>query len=149
MAKLQGHFLKYRHDATTATETHADLVTPLWVMCLLGLACCAVVQLYFLNSTLANSPVSYGVPTYQTLLTLLTIVSGGIFFGEFAEMTRIDASLFSVGVALALGGVGLHTHHRKVIEDTSSKAVPPPEGGRPSAPSTPSLGTETTKLLHP
>ena len=40
---------------------------------------CAVVQLGFLHRTLANSPVTYAVPTYQTLLTLLTILLGGIF----------------------------------------------------------------------
>ena len=64
-------------------ETHAELLTRIWICSLFALVVCAVVQLYFLHSTLANSPVSYGVPTYQTLLTLLTIISGGTFFSEF------------------------------------------------------------------
>ena len=63
-------------------EHGAPLITGGGGLWLIGLALCAVVQLSFLNRTLANSPVTYGVPTYQTLLTLLTIVIGGIFFDE-------------------------------------------------------------------
>ena len=40
------------------------LLTPAWLICLCGLISCAVIQLSFLHRTLANSPVSYGVPTY-------------------------------------------------------------------------------------
>jgi hypothetical protein len=53
-----------------------ESVTGIFIGSLLGLIACAIVQLSFLHRTLANSPVSYGVPTYQTLLTVLTIISG-------------------------------------------------------------------------
>ena len=52
---------------------------------------CALVQLTFLNQTLANSPVSYGVPMYQALLTVLTILTGGIFFSELEAMHGFDS----------------------------------------------------------
>jgi len=135
-------------------ELRADLVTPLWVACLLALVGCAAVQLYFLHNTLANSPVSYGVPTYQTLLTLLTIVSGGIFFSEFAEMGSVDFGLFFVGVAIALFGVGLHTQHRRQLDDEGSqrRAASKRDGQPHSAPPPPptcSAAGERAKLLHP
>lgn len=52
------------------------------------------------------------MPTYQTLLTLLTIVSGGLFFDEFVKMTVVEFFFFFMGVVIALAGVGLHTYHR-------------------------------------
>jgi hypothetical protein len=39
--------------------------------------------------------VSYGVPTYQTLLTVLTIIAGGFFFDEFSVMPPKDVVWFS------------------------------------------------------
>jgi hypothetical protein len=41
------------------------------------------------------SQVSYGVPTYQTLLTVLTIIAGGFFFDEFSVMPPKDVVWFS------------------------------------------------------
>jgi multidrug transporter EmrE-like cation transporter len=92
------------------------LLTPGLAGCLCGLALCALVQLGFLHRTLANSPVSYGVPTYQTLLTLLTILVGGIFFNELRTMHWFSMAVFSVGVALAIFGIVLHTPHRSQAE---------------------------------
>mmetsp|Transcript_11237 Transcript_11237/g.18826 ORF Transcript_11237/g.18826 Transcript_11237/m.18826 type:complete len:276 (+) Transcript_11237:176-1003(+) len=60
-------------------ESDTNVVHPIYLSCVVVLVMCAVVQLGFLHATLANSPVSYGVPTYQTLLTVLTIVSGGLW----------------------------------------------------------------------
>jgi len=134
-------------------ETHAELLTRMWICSLFALVVCAVVQLYFLHSTLANSPVSYGVPTYQTLLTLLTIISGGTFFSEFNEMTLTDFVCFFAGVGIALGGVGLHTQHRKEVEDGATRQKPistPVQTARPAGlTGTPTTSSaETTKLLQ-
>jgi multidrug transporter EmrE-like cation transporter len=85
-----------------------------------GLVFCAIVQLGFLHRTLANSPVSYGVPTYQTLLTVLTIIAGGFFFDEFSVMPPKDVVWFSFGVAVSLGGVAMHSLHRATV-DTDDK----------------------------
>ena len=68
-----------------SVEFDENLLTRGWVLSLMGLGACAAVQLGFLNQTLANSPVSYGVPTYQALLTVITIITGGIFFTEAGE----------------------------------------------------------------
>lgn len=92
------------------------LLTPAWLICLCGLISCAVIQLSFLHRTLANSPVSYGVPTYQTLLTLLTILLGGIFFSEFRKQGWFTMTIFGTGVGVALFGVALHTTHRSQTE---------------------------------
>ena len=77
-----------------------ESVTGIFIGSLFGLIACAIVQLSFLHRTLANSPVSYGVPTYQTLLTVLTIVSGGVFFSEFDRMPPAHFVCFVAGVAI-------------------------------------------------
>ena len=69
-------------------------------------------QLAFLHFTLANSPVSYGVPTYQTLLTVLTIVSGGVFFSEFDRMPPAHFVCFVAGVAILERSVRFATASR-------------------------------------
>jgi len=96
----------------TAFELQTTLVQPGWVLSFIGLAACASVQLGFLHRTLANSPVSYGVPTYQALLTILTVITGGIFFSEFDLMPPFDQLVFAAGVGVTLFGVALHSTHR-------------------------------------
>ena len=59
--------------------------------------------------------VSYGVPTYQTLLTVLTIIAGGFFFDEFSVMPPKDLVWFSFGVAVSLAGVAMHSLHRATV----------------------------------
>ena len=102
------------------------LITPGWVLCLIALAFFACVQLGFLHRTLANSPVTYGVPTYQTLLTLLTILLGGIFFSEFKRMGVFSMLVFASGVGLALFGIALHTTHRSQASHAPPPAAAPP-----------------------
>lgn len=111
--------------AVEAYNKGYDRLAPggLLVGSLLGLVCCAVVQLGFLHRTLANSPVSYGVPTYQTLLTVLTIIAGGIFFDEFAAMPPRDFVWFSTGVIVSLVGVAMHSLHRSHVDPP--KDLPP------------------------
>ena len=73
-------------------------------------------------------------------------------------MSSTDFGLFFVGVAIALLGVGLHTHHRKQLDADSAQreavakqgqSYPPGQAstGAPT-PTTPALG-ETAKLLQP
>jgi len=100
-----------------------DRVTGILLGSLGGLAFCAILQLSFLHRTLANSPVSYGVPTYQTLLTVLTIIAGGFFFDEFSVMPPKDLVWFSFGVAVSLAGVAMHSLHRATVE-TEDKGLP-------------------------
>ena len=97
----------------------------LYVVSLAVLVLCALAQLAFLHFTLANSPVSYGVPTYQTLLTVLTIVSGGVFFSEFDRMPPAHFVCFVAGVAISLLGVALHASHRHRLERAQAASAPP------------------------
>lgn len=99
----------------TSMGSQQRLLTHGFLLSFVGLVCCALVQLGFLNRTLANSPVSYGVPAYQALLTVLTIVTGGLFFGEFGTMASFDQFVFTVGVAIALLGLLLHSVRWRVL----------------------------------
>ena len=55
------------------------------------------------------------MPTYQTLLTVLTIIAGGFFFDEFSVMPPKDLVWFSFGVAVSLAGVAMHSLHRATM----------------------------------
>ena len=121
-------------------------------------------QLGFLHMTLANSPVSYGVPMYQvhlprqlphhgpaddprllspvrargaqTLLTVLSIIAGGIYFSEFRHMAPVPFLIFVGGVGISLFGVVLHSTHRHYLE---SQPLAPEARCAPAMPTTPSL----------
>lgn len=113
LLKVVGSAIRaHLEDVPAQDGTRVPLVTAQLAGCFFALVCCALVQLGFLHRTLANSPVTYGVPTYQTLLTLLTILLGGIFFSEFKRMGVFSMLVFASGVALALFGITLHTTHR-------------------------------------
>lgn len=106
----------------------------LYVVSLAVLVLCALAQLAFLHFTLANSPVSYGVPTYQTLLTVLTIVSGGVFFSEFDRMPPAHFVCFVAGVAISLLGVALHASHRHRLERAQAAVGAAPDDGHAALP---------------
>ena len=103
----------------------------LYVVSLAVLVLCALAQLAFLHFTLANSPVSYGVPTYQTLLTVLTIVSGGVFFSEFDRMPPAHFVCFVAGVAISLLGVALTRRTATASSARRPPSAPPPTTATP------------------
>ena len=76
-------------------------------LALLGLVCCAPLQLYLLDTALTGSAVSYAVPVYQALLIVLTTAAGGVFFGEFETMGREQRLAFCAGVATAALGLAV------------------------------------------
>jgi hypothetical protein len=78
---------------------------PTVAVAFVGLALAAPLQLHLLNSTLASSPVSYAVPVYQALLTLLTTAAGGIFFSEFNRMSAQRTLVYAGGAAVSLSGL--------------------------------------------
>jgi drug/metabolite transporter (DMT)-like permease len=90
-------------------ERGEPLVTKGWLLSLAALGCCAATQMGFLHHTLANSPVSYGVPAYQALLTVLTIITGGIFFSEFGQMSSWNEVVFGFGACVTLLGLAVHS----------------------------------------
>ena len=114
--------------ATACRETVTEeggsraLLTPAFWVSLGGLLAFAPLGLVLLNTTLANSPVSYAVPLYQTLLIITTIIAGGTFFLEFGSMDVLHSVLFGLGVVLAIAGLsvlslrkkgdGARRHHR-------------------------------------
>ena len=78
---------------------------PTVAVAFVGLALAAPLQLHLLNSTLASSPVSYAVPVYQALLTLLTTAAGGVFFSEFNRMSAQRTLVYAGGAAVSLSGL--------------------------------------------
>ena len=61
----------------------------------------------------------------QTLLTLLTILLGGIFFSEFKRMGVFSMLVFASGVGVALFGIALHTSHRSQAAHEHHRADAP------------------------
>jgi hypothetical protein len=97
---------------------------------LFGLAAFAPLQLVLLNSTLANSPVSFAVPVYQTLLIVLTILAGGTFFLEFGTMDAGHGVFFGLGVALSVFGLCILSLRKKGdVAVQTEKAAQNPRAG--------------------
>ena len=54
-----------------AAKAIAPLLTPIVPVAVCGMAICAPLQLYLLNSSLGSAPATYAVPCYQSLLSTL------------------------------------------------------------------------------
>jgi len=103
------------------------LLHPAVAISLVGLVLAAPLQLFLINNTLASLPVSYAVPVYQALLTLLTTAAGGIFFREFAKTTMMTNLLYGAGAATSLAGLG--------VLGSAQQADPQAQGGLEGSPS--------------
>uniref|UniRef100_A0A7S2G132 Uncharacterized protein n=1 Tax=Haptolina brevifila TaxID=156173 RepID=A0A7S2G132_9EUKA len=55
---------------------------------LLGAVICAPANVTLMNLTFEESDAAYGMPLYQAIILLATMVSGGLFYNEFS--TWID-----------------------------------------------------------
>jgi len=96
------------HDAGAAANNGARwaiLLHPVVGVSLVGVLLAAPFQLFLINNVLASSPVSYAVPVYQALLTLLTSAAGGLFFSEFAKRTLGANALYAGGALTSLAGL--------------------------------------------
>jgi len=69
----------------------------------------APLQLWLLNGTLAAARVGYAVPTYQSLLILMTTAAAGLIFGEFDDVTPTQMAWFAGGVGCAIVGLAILT----------------------------------------
>lgn len=93
---------------------------PLFYISLCGLVSCGPAQLYLLNSTLASSSLTFAVPAYQSLIIILTIASGGIFFNEFSQYDLHDAARFLAAVMLVMVGLAVLSHQHKERVDAKA-----------------------------
>lgn len=100
-----------------------ELLAPHALLALLALLSYAPLQLVLLNCVLAASPVSYGVPAYESLLILLSVVAGGTFYREFDGMSAALTTGFVAGVVVTVCGLAMlalsHAH-------AEAKRAPPP-----------------------
>ena len=64
-------------------------------------------QIKWLNDGLIRFDTSYIVPVFVSFWIILSVMSGMIFFKEYAGMSWTQIGLFGVGVAFTIGGVVL------------------------------------------
>lgn len=96
-------------------EGHSQLREPGTWLLMLGAVVCAPANVTLMNLTFEESEASYGMPLYQALLILATIVSGGVFYDEFGPWASEARAIgqpgwvigFGVGVATLLSGIVL------------------------------------------
>lgn len=93
------------------------LLYPGTYMVLFCLVSCIVLQLYYLNQGLARFESLYNVPVFTSTWIVGTALGGGVFYGEFADFTWVQAILFPLGVGLCCMGVfflaqGSETDHQ-------------------------------------
>lgn len=62
-----------------------------------------------MNKTFEESAANYGMPLYQALVIVCTIISGGLFYDEFGEWSgeasRLRVYGFACGIAILIGGI--------------------------------------------
>jgi hypothetical protein len=81
------------------------LLYPGTYMVLFCLVSCIVLQLYWLNQGLARFESLYNVPVFTSTWIVGTALGGGVFYGEFADFSWVQAVLFPLGVGLCCMGV--------------------------------------------
>ena len=114
-ASLTQVFMKVLSSAVrVGTRDGASLWRePLLYIAAGGLATSAPTQLYLLNSSLASSSVTLAVPAYQSLVIILTIATGGIFFQEFAGYTPAAAASFVAAVLMVMAGLAVLSYQHQ------------------------------------
>lgn len=90
---------------TAIEQSAASIFHPTMLVALAGVAVISPLQLLLLNVVVASSPITFAVPIYQGLVTLLTAIVGGVFFQEFRHAS--PSGVYTFGIGLTLGGVSL------------------------------------------
>ena len=88
-------------------EHHNEFLNPLAWFILLAWFVTMLFWLYRLNTGLSHYDSLLVVPLFQMNWTLFSIITGGIYFQEFAGFTKMRFLLFFLAVALIVGGVYL------------------------------------------
>ena len=74
----------------------------------LGILIIAPLNVKLLDEALEAAPATYGIPVYQSLLVIMTILAGGFFFDEFDKLkTNVQMGCFVGGILLVVCGLGL------------------------------------------
>jgi hypothetical protein len=61
-----------------------------------------------LDEALEAAPATYGIPVYQSLLVICTIIGGGTFFDEFSALKSANQTYaFCFGIVLVIVGLGM------------------------------------------
>eukprot|EP00566_Odontella_aurita_P037846 CAMPEP_0113536452 /NCGR_PEP_ID=MMETSP0015_2-20120614/6266_1 /TAXON_ID=2838 /ORGANISM="Odontella" /LENGTH=418 /DNA_ID=CAMNT_0000435813 /DNA_START=159 /DNA_END=1415 /DNA_ORIENTATION=+ /assembly_acc=CAM_ASM_000160 len=80
-----------------------------WLALVLTLAIAlSILNVVILNAGMEQSQASYFVSTYMTLTVIFTIVGGGLFYGEFAQVKAEGPGVvagFIIGVAVSVAGI--------------------------------------------
>ena len=92
----------------------------------------ALTNVALMNACVSAAPPAYGIPVYQSMLVLATIVAGGLFYDEFSQLTTLGKRAgFWGGVGLTLGGVILLARFTAPTVDggaAGAQACPDPYG---------------------
>lgn len=82
-----------------------NALKPQFVALLAAWLALAFFWVYTLNRLLASHEVMFVVPAIEVCWSLLSLVSGGIFFSEYSDMSRRQVPCFAAGVLLNVLGV--------------------------------------------
>ena len=77
----------------------------------------AFILLHMLNKCLASADLSLSTPLYQVSVILFTIIAGCAFYGDLEMATKAELSLFILGVALVVTGLGVLIYKRDMSRE--------------------------------
>ena len=108
-----------------------------------GLGIAAPLQLWMLAATLGGGSVASAVPMYQSLLIVLSVAAGGVFFREFESMSSRSVAGFAVGGVIAMAGVAVLSRGKDDDDDDASDV-----GAELSTPSEEELQTVAAEVAE-
>ena len=108
-----------------------------------GLGIAAPLQLWMLAATLGGGSVASAVPMYQSLLIVLSVAAGGVFFREFESMSSRSVAGFAVGGVVAMAGVAVLSRGKDDDDDDASDV-----GAELSTPSEEELQTVAAEVAE-
>jgi hypothetical protein len=106
-----------------------------WVF-LVAAAGGAVLNIFLMNACISAAPPAYGIPVYQSMLVVTTILAGGLFYNEFAQITDPGHIVgFWLGITITVLGIVLLAKFSPPVEEelgvpTSSTTGPEEEAAK-------------------
>ncbi len=97
----------HNHSFKTA-HSHTHTPSPATPWPYLSVVCLILfngTQILFLNRLLALFDLIVVVPAFQVLFLIVSVICGGVAFGEFAEFTILQAVMFPLAILMSAAGV--------------------------------------------
>ncbi|KAI9164513.1 hypothetical protein H9P43_008372 [Blastocladiella emersonii ATCC 22665] len=131
---------------TTQGQNQFDNIATYGILA--GILVTGVGQVYYINQGLSRYDALLQVPCFYVVYTLASIVSGGVYFNEFATFSSFQFIMFIVGVSLTFVGVAFLTGRLRSSGDPDEPVVEAAEPYDAAAFGVSFSGSDPTVVIH-